>query len=156
MATATPSARRGPRRPRSSTPGCPSWAHSHPPPLSVLPESAARKILVWRAHIPDTYTASAPNQQPGRILIPGDGAAGDQGLSIGPPARRWRLGDACGLSRLNDFLAPWSQAHLPSWNRQVTSTSIHMARPGPASVPPRSRTAKADTLSLARTISDRC
>jgi hypothetical protein len=79
MATATPSARRGPRRRGSSTPGCPSWAHSHPPPLSVLPESAARKILVWRAHIPDTYAASAPNQQPGRIRgsasarLPGDG-----------------------------------------------------------------------------------
>jgi hypothetical protein len=42
---------------------------------------------------------------------------------------------ACGLSRLNDFPALWSQAYLPSCNRQVTSTSIHMAKPGPASVP---------------------
>jgi hypothetical protein len=58
----------------------------------------------------------APNQQPGKILIPGDGAAGDQGFRIGLSARqlRWRLRDACGLSRLNDFLALWSQAHLPS------------------------------------------
>jgi hypothetical protein len=78
---------------------------------------------------------SGPNQQPGRILVPGDGAAGDQGLRIGLPARQWRLRDACGLSRLNDFLALWSQAHVPSGNRQVTSTSIHMAKPVPASVP---------------------
>jgi hypothetical protein len=38
-----------------------------------------------------------------------------------------------GLSRLNDILALWPQAHLPSCNRQVTSTSIHMAEPGSAS-----------------------
>ena len=43
------------------------------------------------------------------------------------PARQWRLRDACGLSRLNDLLALWSQAHLPSCNRQVTPTSFHMA-----------------------------
>ena len=47
-----------------------------------------------------------PDQQPGRILIPGDGAAGIRRLRTGPPARRWRLRDACALSRLNDFLAP--------------------------------------------------
>jgi hypothetical protein len=101
-----------------------------------LPEGAARKVSasVRRACIPDTYAASGPNREPGRILIPGDGAAGDQGLRIGLPARQWRLRDACGLSRLNDFLALWSQAHMPSCNRQVTSTSIHMAKPGPASV----------------------
>jgi hypothetical protein len=57
------------------------------------------------------------------------------GLRIGLPARRWRLRDACGLSRLNDFLAPWSQAYMSSCNRQVTSTSIHMARPGRATAP---------------------
>jgi hypothetical protein len=66
----------------------------------------------------------APNQQPGRILIPGDGAAGDQELRIGLSARRWRLRGACGLSRLNDFLALWSQVYVSSCNRQVTSTSM--------------------------------
>jgi hypothetical protein len=52
----------GPRRRRSSTPGCSSWTRSHPPPASVLPESAARKVpaLVRRAHIPDTCAASGP------------------------------------------------------------------------------------------------
>ena len=35
------------------------------------------------------------------------------------PARQWRLRDACGLSRLNDLLALWSQAHMPTCNRQV-------------------------------------
>jgi hypothetical protein len=44
-----------------------------------LPEGAARKVSapVQRACIPDTYAASGPNREPGRILIPGDGAAGD-------------------------------------------------------------------------------
>ena len=51
------------------------------------------------------------------------------------PARQWRLRDARGLSRLNDFLALWTQAHLPSCNQQVTSTSIHMAKPGLATAP---------------------
>ena len=48
-----------------------------------LPEGAARKVSasVRRACIPDTYAASGPNREPGRILIPGDGAAGDQGGS---------------------------------------------------------------------------
>jgi hypothetical protein len=41
---------------------------------------AARKVSasVRRAHIRDTCAASAPDREPGRILIPGDGAAGDQ------------------------------------------------------------------------------
>jgi hypothetical protein len=45
-----------------------------------LPEGAARKVSasVRRTYIPDTAAASAPNQEPGRTLIPGDGAAGDQ------------------------------------------------------------------------------
>jgi hypothetical protein len=130
-AAAAPPARRGPRRRRSSMPGRPSWTRSHPLPASVLPESAPRKgsALVRRAHIPDTYAAPGSEQQPGRIPIPGGGAAGDRGLRLGLPARRWRLRDACGLSRLNDVPAPWAQAHLPPCNRQVTSTSIHMARP---------------------------
>jgi hypothetical protein len=51
-----------------------------------LPEGAARKISasVRRACIPDTYAASGPNREPGRILIPGDGAAGDQGAQNRP------------------------------------------------------------------------
>jgi hypothetical protein len=55
----------GPRRRRSSTPGCSSWTRSHPPPASVLRESAARKVsaLVWRAHIPDTHAASGPESE---------------------------------------------------------------------------------------------
>ena len=141
MTTAThlgpPGAQTAQRRRRSSTPGRSNWTRSHPPPASVFPEGAARKVSasVRRAYIPDTYAASGPNRELGRILIPGDGAAGDQGLKIGLPARQWRLRGACGLSRLNDLLALWSQAHMPSCNRQVTSTSIHMAKPGPASAP---------------------
>ena len=102
-----------------------------------LPEGAARKVSasVRRACIPDTYAASGPNREPGRILIPGDGAAGDQGAQNRPVCLAMALRDARGLSRLNDFLALWSQAHMPSCNRQVTSTSIRMAEPGSDSAP---------------------
>jgi hypothetical protein len=80
MATATPSARRGPRRRRSKTPDRSSWTRSHPRPASILRESAARKSLPRCGEL--TFRTPgrhrAPNQQPGRLLIPGDGAAGDQ------------------------------------------------------------------------------
>ena len=51
-----------------------------------LPEGAARKVSasVRRACVPDTYAASGPNRERGRILIPGDGAAGDQGAQNRP------------------------------------------------------------------------
>jgi len=45
------------------------------------------------------------------------------------PARQWWLRGACGLSRVNGFLALWSQAYLPSCNRQVTPASVHMECP---------------------------
>jgi hypothetical protein len=50
-----------------------------------LSEGAAGKVSasMRRACIPDTCAASGPNREPGRTLIPGDGAAGDQGLRIG-------------------------------------------------------------------------
>ncbi len=95
----------------------------------------------------------ATNQQTRRILIPGDGAAGDQGLRIGLSARRWRLRATRGLSRLNDSLALWSQAYMLS----VTGRS-HRPR---SAWPTRARLAFLavthrynGTLSLARTISD--
>ena len=51
--------------------------------------SAAESVFPWARHerpllrsgelaFRDTYAASGPNREPGRILIPGDGAAGDQ------------------------------------------------------------------------------
>jgi hypothetical protein len=53
-----------------------------------LPEGAARKVSVAPCRSaslhPDTYAASGPGQEPGRILIPGDGAAGDQGAQNRP------------------------------------------------------------------------
>ena len=54
-----------------------------------LPEGAARKVSasVRRACIPDTYAASGPNREPGRTLIPGDGAAGDQEAQNRPACR---------------------------------------------------------------------
>ena len=103
-----------------------------------LPEGAARKVSasVRRACTPDTYAASGPNREPGRILILGDGVAGDQGAQNRPacPAMAANATPA-GLSGLNDLLALWSQAHMPSCKRQVTSTSVHMAKPGSARGP---------------------
>jgi hypothetical protein len=99
----------------------------------------------------------APDQEPGRILIPADGAAGDQRLRPGLPA--------CLATAATRRLRPVPSQPLPgamvsgahaSCNRRVTSTSIHMARPGPASAPRGHAPLYADTLSLARTISDRC
>jgi hypothetical protein len=57
-----------------------------------FPEGAAPKlsapVQVRRAYIRTPTRHRAPNQEPGRILIPGDGAAGDQGLRIGLRARQ--------------------------------------------------------------------
>jgi hypothetical protein len=158
IAAATPSARREPRRRRSSTPGRSSWTRSHPPSASVFPEGAARKVSasVRRAHIRDTSAASGPG--PGTWKDPDSrrrSSRGSGGLRLGLSAWQWRLREACGLSRLNHFLALWSQAYMPSCNRRVTSTSIHMARPGPATAPRGHAPLYADTLSLTRTISDR-
>ena len=60
----------------------------------------------------------APNQQPGRILIPGS-VAGDQEAQNRPV---YAMPAACPVS--TDFLALWSQAYMSSCNPQVTSTSI--------------------------------
>jgi hypothetical protein len=135
MATATPSARRAPRRRRSSMPGYSNWTRSHPAPASVFPEGVSRKVSasMRRAHIPDTYAASGPNQEPGRILIPRRRSSRGSGAQNRPACLAMGLRDACGLSRLNDFLALWSQAHMPSCNG--TSTSIHRPNPDPASAP---------------------
>jgi hypothetical protein len=113
MATATPLGPPEPRRQRSSTPGCSSWTRNPIRRRIRLPEGAARKVSasVRRACVPDTYAASGPNREPGRILIPGDGAAGDQGAQNRPACPAMAARDACGLSRLNDLLALWSQAH---------------------------------------------
>jgi hypothetical protein len=136
-----PSACRRPRQRRSSTPGCSNCTRSHPPPASVFPRARHGRSLPGAANLHFGHLRGIGHREPGRILIPGDGAAGDQGLRIGLPARQWQPGDACGLSRLDDFLALWSQAHMPPCNRQVTSTSIHMAKPGLATSPRGSRTA---------------
>ena len=126
-----------PRRRRSSTPGCSSWTRNHPPTESVFPRARHGRSLPRSSELAfrDTYPASGPNREPGRILIPGDGAAGDQRAQNRPACPAMAARDACGLSRLNDLLALWSQAHMPSCNRQVTSTSIRMAEPGSDSAP---------------------
>jgi len=124
-----------------------------------LPEGAAPKVSapvqVRRAHIRTPTRHRAPNQEPGRILVPGDGAAGDQGAQNRPACAAIAATRRLRPVPSQRFLALWSQAHTPSCSRQVTSTSIRMARPGPASAPRGHAPLRTDTLSLARTISDR-
>ena len=80
MATTTPLGPPGPRRRRKQHAGLLKLDTQPSAARIRLPEGAARKVSasVRRACIPDTYAASGPNREPGRILIPGDGAAGDQ------------------------------------------------------------------------------
>ena len=154
MATATPLGPPEPRRQRSSTAGSSSRTRSHPPPASVFPKTRHGRSLSRCGEL--TFrTPRAPNQEPGRILIPGDGAAGDQEAPNRPAYPAWRPRDACSLSCHNDFLTLWSQSHTPSCNRQAKSTSIHVAKPGPANAPRGHSPLQTDKLSLARTISDR-
>ena len=124
-----------------------------------LPEGAAPKVSapvqVRRAHIRTPTQHGSPSQQPGRILIPGDGAAGDQGPQNRPACAAIAATQRVRPVPSQRFLALWCQAHTPSCSRQVTSTSIRMARPGPASVPRGHAPLRTDILSLARTISDR-
>ncbi len=133
----------GPRQRRSSTQGCSSWIPSHPPPASVFPRAQRGRSLPrcgeLKFRTPTRHRV--PNREPGRILITATEQPGIRRLRIGLPARQWRLRDARSLSRLNDFLALWPQAHMPSCNRQVTSTSIDIAEPGRLALPPPSRTA---------------
>jgi hypothetical protein len=132
MATVTPIASAGPGRRRSSTPGGLRWARSHPPPESIFPRARDGRSLPRCGELTSRTSSRhrAPNREPGRILIPGDGAAGDQGLRTGlPPGDGgYATPAACPVS--TDFLALWSQAQMPSCNRQVTSTSIDIAEPG--------------------------
>jgi hypothetical protein len=127
MATATPSARRAPRRRRSSMPGYSSWTPSHPASASVFPEGVARRVSasMRRAHIPDTYAASDPESGTWKDLDPRRRSSRGSRAQNRPVCLAMALRDACGLSRLNDFLALWSQAHMPSCNRQSKSISIH-------------------------------
>ena len=73
---------RGPRQRRSGTPGL-LELDAQPSAASIrLPEGGAPKVSaaaqVRRAHIRIPTRHRTPDQEPGRILIPGDGAAGDQ------------------------------------------------------------------------------
>jgi hypothetical protein len=124
-----------------------------------LPEGAAPKVSapvqVRRAYIPTPTRHRAPNQEPGRILIPGDGAAGDQGAQNRPACAAIVATRRLRPVPSQRFVALWCQAHTPSCGRQVTSTSVRMVIPGPAGAPRGHAPLRTDTLSLARTISDR-
>jgi hypothetical protein len=124
-----------------------------------LPEGAAPKVSapvqVRRAHIRTPTQHRFPSQQPGRILIPGDGAAGDQGPQNRPACAAIAATQRVRPVPSQRFLALWCQAHTPSCSRQVTSTSIRMVKPGLASAPRGHAPLRTDILSLARTISDR-
>jgi hypothetical protein len=131
-----PSARRAPRRRRKQ--------HARLLELDARRRQRPSSLRAWHGRslprcgeltfrTPGRHRAA--NMEPGRILSAGDGAAGEYGAQNRPVCLAMALRDACGPSHLNDFLALWSQAHMPSCNRQVTSTTVHTAKPGPASAP---------------------
>jgi hypothetical protein len=125
------SARRGPDSAEAARRVAPSWTRSHPPPASVFPRAQHRRSLprrrVRRAHI----------RTPARHRAPGPGTWKDPG-----PRRRSNRGPraqnrpACAATAATRRLRPvrlnaswlWSQAHTPSYSRQVTPTSIRMVK----------------------------
>ena len=125
------------------------------PPSRGRSTEALCPLQVRRAHIRTPTRHRAPNQEPGRILIPGDGAAGDQGAQNRPACAAIVATRRLRPVPSQRFLALWCQAHTPSCVRQVTSTSVRMVKPGPAGAPRGHAPLRTDTLSLARTISDR-
>ena len=119
---------------------------------SRLPEGAAAKVSapvqVRRAHIRTPTRHRAPNQEPGRILIPGDGAAGDQRAQ-----NRLASAAIAATRRLRPVpsqrvLALWSQTHRPisqvshadgssrSTTRRQSSKSSATRSSSPTSRPP--------------------
>ena len=93
----------GPRRRRSSTPGCSSGRaairRQHPSSL----RARRGRSLPWCGEL--TFRTPtrhrAPNQEPGRILSPGDGAPGDQGAPnrpVCPAMAATRTPAACPVS----------------------------------------------------------
>jgi len=83
----------------------PSAASNRPPPRARRGRSLPRcGELTFRA--PPRHRAPEPGDLEGS-WSPATEQPGIRGLRIGLPARQWRLRDACGLSRLNDFLALW-------------------------------------------------
>jgi hypothetical protein len=76
----TPLGPRGPPTAQKRHARLPERDAGHPPPESVLPRARHGKSLPRCGEL--TFRTPtrhrAPNREPGRILIPGDGAAGDQ------------------------------------------------------------------------------
>jgi hypothetical protein len=129
MATATPLGPPGPRRRRSSTPGCSSWTRSHLPPESVFPRPRKVAASVRRAYIRDTSAASGPEPEPERILIPGDGAAGYQEAQDRP---------ACPAIEATRRLRPVPSQRLPNLGHS-SGQAVRSHTPTSAQVRPRCR-----------------
>jgi len=100
-------------------------------PGGAAPKVSA-PVQVRRAHIRTPARHRAPNQEPGRILAPGDGAAGDQGAQNRPACTAIAATRRLRPVPSQRFLALWCQAHTLSCSRQVTSTSTQhgQTRPG--------------------------
>jgi hypothetical protein len=98
MATATPAARRGPdgaeAAHRVAQAGRATIRRQNPSSR----ERGTEGLCLGAASLHSgTYAASGPNREPGRILIPGDGAAGDQEAQNRPACPAMAARDACGL-----------------------------------------------------------
>jgi hypothetical protein len=136
MATALPSARRGLDAQKQHA-GLPAL-DMQPSAASIrLPEGAAPRVSApaqgAASSYPDTYAASGPepgtwkDPDPRRRSNRGSGAQNRPACAATAATRRLRPVPS------QRFLALWSRAHTPSCSRQVTSTSIRMVKPGPAS-----------------------
>jgi hypothetical protein len=131
MAGATALGPPGPDGGEAARRGCSSWTRHLPPPESVFRGRGTEGLCLGAASLHSGHLRGI-GLEPGTWKDPGPrrrSSRGSEGLRIGLPAGQWRLRDACGLSRLNDLLALWSQAHMPSCNRHGASTSVHTARP---------------------------
>ena len=80
----------------------------------------------------DTHPASGPGPGTWKEPDPRRRSNRGSGAQNGLGARQQRLRDACGLSRLNHFLALWSQAHTPPCNRRSRHRPRSRWAEGPA------------------------
>ena len=135
-ATVTPSARRGPDGAEAGRRGGSSWARNHPPPESVFLRRGREGLCLGTASLHSGHLRGigATNREPGRILIPGDGAAGDQEAQNRPACAAIVVTRRLRPVPSQRFLALSCQAYTPSCSRQVTSTSIRMVKPSPATL----------------------
>ncbi len=117
MATAAPSARRGPDAAEAARRVARAGRAAIPRQHPSSPESAARNVCPGAASSHSGHLRGIgprPDQEPGRILIPSDGATGDQGAQNRPacPVAATRRLRPVPSQRLPDAMVPGVRAVL--------------------------------------------